>query len=69
MDTVNCGDKETRMVITVGNRSERGTVIFQEVQAKSIRVAGEEFHSELLRHFENDHPDVLELELEAEEQK
>lgn len=44
-------------------------MIFQAVQAKSIRVAGEEFHSELLRHFENDHPDVLELELEAEEQK
>ena len=44
-------------------------MINQAMQAKSILEAGEEFHSELLRHFENDHPDVLELELEAEEQK
>lgn len=39
-------------------------MIDQAVQAKSIREAGEEFHSELLRHFENDPPDVLELEAE-----
>lgn len=31
---------------------------------KSIREAGEEFHSQLLRHFENDRPDVRELEAE-----
>ncbi len=49
--------------------TERGNVIYQGAQAKSIREAGKEFQSELLRHFENDHPDVLELELESEEKK
>lgn len=31
---------------------------YQAMPAKSIREAGEEFHSELIRHFENDRPDV-----------
>lgn len=31
-------------------------------QPKSIQEAGEEFRNLLLRHFENDQPDVLELE-------
>lgn len=35
-------------------------------QPKSIKEAGEEFHSQLLRHFENDRPDVSELEDEEE---
>ena len=34
---------------------------------KSIREAGQEFLIHLLRHFENDRPDVLEFELEAED--
>ena len=42
---------------------------YQAVQPKSIREVGQEFMTHLLRHFENDRPDVLELELEAEEQE
>lgn len=41
-------------------------MINQAMQAKSILEAGEEFHSELLRHFENARPDVRELEDEEE---
>lgn len=33
---------------------------------KSIREAGREFFVQLLRHFENDRPDVLELEDEGD---
>lgn len=41
----------------------------QAVQPKSIGEAGEEFLGQVIQHFQNDRPDVLELELEAEEQK
>lgn len=44
-------------------------MIFQAVQPKSIREAGREFLGQLIQHFENDRPDVRELELEAEEEQ
>ena len=44
-------------------------MIEQAVQPKSNDDAGEEFLGQLIQHFQNDRPDVLELELEAEEQK
>lgn len=44
-------------------------MIFQAVQPKSIREAGEEFLVQLIQHFENDRPEVLQLKLEDEEEK
>lgn len=44
-------------------------MIDQAVQPKSIGDAGEEFLGQLIQHFQNDRPDVLELELEAEEDR
>ena len=45
-------------------------MIFQAVQPKSIEGAGQEFLCQLIQHFTNDdRPDVLELELEAEEEQ
>lgn len=41
---------------------------YKAEQPKSIAEAGQNFIIDLLRHFETDRPDVLELELEAEEQ-
>ena len=39
-------------------------MIYQVVQPKSISEAGQEFFANLLRHFENDRPDVHELEVD-----
>lgn len=45
-------------------------MISQAEQPKSIGEAGQEFLCQLIQHFTNDdRPDVLELELEAEKQK
>ena len=44
-------------------------MIYQRLHPKSIGEVGQEFLTLLLKHFENDHPDVLESELEAEEKK
>ena len=40
---------------------------YQAVRSKSLQEAGQEFLANLLQHFQNDQPDVLERELEAEE--
>lgn len=69
VDSVNCGDKETGIVATIrnANKPTGAIVISQGVQPKSIGEAGEKFLDHLIQHFQNDRPDVLELELEAEE--
>lgn len=42
-------------------------MIYQAAQPKSIGEAGQEFLGQLIQHFENDRPDVLESEFEAED--
>ena len=41
-------------------------MIYQRLHPKSIDEVGQEFLTLLLRHFENDQPDVFELELQGE---